>query len=265
MTVMTLPKSETREAAEEPSEGGSVGGADRRDRSADFRDGLRKGIPIALGYIPVAFTFGLMAVSGGISPLMAIVISLTNLTSAGQFAGTNLIIAGAPLLEIAVTTFVINIRYLLMSLSLSQKIITSTPLIKRAIISFGITDETFAVASLERDDLSFSYMLGLIFLPYFGWAIGTAAGALVCSVLPEVLQSSMGIALYAMFIALIVPSAKKSRAALIVTIIAVSISSLFTWVPILCQISAGWRVTIATVAACAIGAVVFPREESGDE
>ena len=161
----------------------------------DFRDGLRKGIPIALGYIPVAFTFGLMAASAGISPWMATLISLTNLTSAGQFAGTNLVIAGAPLLEIAVTTFVINIRYLLMSLSLSQKIITKTSLLKRAIASFGITDEVFAVASLEPGDLSFSYMLGLISYPYFGWAIGTALGASVCSVLPEALQNSMGIAL----------------------------------------------------------------------
>lgn len=262
---MTLPASKTCEIAKRPSGGESVERADHKDRSVDFRNGLRKGIPIALGYIPVSFTFGLMAASGGISPLMATIISLTNLTSAGQFAGTNLIIAGAPLLEIAVTTFVINIRYLLMSLSLSQKIITETPLIKRAILSFGITDETFAVASLEQDDLSFSYMLGLISCPYFGWAIGTALGALICSVLPEGLQGSMGIALYAMFVALIVPSAKKSEAAFAVTIIAVSISSLFAWAPYLSRMSAGWRITIAAVAACTLGALVFPREGAEDE
>ncbi len=245
--------------------GEPVKGADPRNASVDFRYGLRKGIPIALGYIPVAFTFGLMAASSGISPLMATVISLTNLTSAGQFAGTNLIIAGAPHLEIAVTTFVINIRHLLMSLSLSQKIITKTSLIKRAIMSFGITDEIFAVASLEPSDLSFSYMLGLISCPYWGWATGTALGALICSVLPEALQNSMGIALYAMFVALIVPSAKKSRAVLTITMIAVAISSLFTWVPYLRQVSPGWRITIAAVAACAVGALAFPREEVQDE
>lgn len=236
----------------------------RSASSMDFRYGLRKGIPIALGYIPVAFTFGLLAASGGISPWMATVISLTNLTSAGQFAGTNLIIAEAPLLEIGVTTFIINIRYLLMSLSLSQKLTAKTSLIKRAIMSFGITDETFAVASLEQHDISFSYMLGLVSCPYWGWALGTALGALVCSVLPEAIQNSMGIALYAMFIALIVPSAKRSRPVLTITAIAIVISCLFTWAAHLKEISPGWSITIATVAACAIGALVFPREEIQD-
>lgn len=228
---------------------------------AGFRSGLRKGIPIALGYIPVAFTFGLMAVSGGISPWIAVVISLTNLTSAGQFAGTNLIIAGAPLLEITVTTFVINIRYLLMSLSLSQKIIPQTSLVKRGIMSFGITDETFAVASLEEEDISFGYMIGLVSCPYWGWAIGTALGALISSVLPTAWQNSMGIALYAMFIALIIPSAKRSKAVFAIVMIAVTISSMFTWAPYFRQISTGWAIIIATVTACLIGALFFPRED----
>jgi|CZCB01.1.fsa_nt_gi 4-azaleucine resistance transporter AzlC len=236
-----------------------------RSASMDFRYGLRKGIPIALGYVPVAFTFGLLAASGGISPWMATVISLTNLTSAGQFAGTNLIIAGAPLLEIAVTTFVINIRYLLMSLSLSQKLTSGTSLIKRAIMAFGITDETFAVASLEQGDISFSYMLGLVSSPYWGWAAGTFVGALICSVLPPAVQSSMGIALYAMFIALIVPSAKRSKPVLATTVIAVVVSCLFTWAPHLRDISAGWGITIAAITASAVGALVFPREEVQDE
>lgn len=229
--------------------------------AADFCSGLRKGIPIALGYIPVAFTFGLLAVNGGISPWNAVLISLTNLTSAGQFAGTNLIIAGAPLLEIAVTTFMINIRYLLMSLSLSQKIIPGTAMLKRAIMAFGITDETFAVASLEQKDISFGYMLGLISCPYWGWAGGTALGALICSVLPSAVQNSMGIALYAMFIALLVPGAKQSRAALTVTLIAVIISSLLTWAPYLKQISPGWSTIITTVITCLCGALFFPRED----
>ena len=254
---MTLPARETPE--DKP-----VDETDQREASLGFRQGLRKGIPIALGYIPVAFTFGLMAASSGISTLIATVISLTNLTSAGQFAGTNLIIAGAPLLEIAATTFVINIRYLLMSLSLSQKIVTKTSLSKRAIVSFGITDEVFAVASLESGDLPFSYMLGLIFYPYFGWAIGTALGALICSALPETLHNAMGIALYGMFIALVVPSAKKSGAVLAVTIIAVALSSALTWTPCLNAVSPGWRITIATVIACIIGALVFPRKDALD-
>lgn len=227
----------------------------------DFSYGLKQGIPIALGYVPVSFTFGVMAVSGGIPVWIAILISLTNLTSAGQFAGTNLIISGEPLFEIALTTFVINIRYLLMSFSLSQRIAPGTSLLKRCIMSFGVTDEVFTVASLEKQDISFAYMLGLVFCPYWGWALGTSMGAVICSVLPAGIQNSMGIALYAMFIALIVPSSKKSKATMIVALVAITISSLFTWAPYLKRISSGWSIVIATVAACFIGAVLFPRED----
>ena len=227
----------------------------------DFRTGFGQGIPIALGYIPVSFTFGLLAVKGGLSPWIAVFISLTNLTSAGQFAGTNLIITGATLLEITATTLVVNIRYILMSLSLSQKVAERITLPERCLLSFGITDETFTVASMHKEKSTFSYMLGLITGPYWGWALGTLLGAMICSVLPETLQNSMGIALYAMFIALVVPNAKKSRAALAVVFIAVAISSAFTWVPYLHGISQGWGIILATIAACLVGAIFFPREE----
>ena len=227
----------------------------------DFKRGFQQGLPIALGYIPVSFTFGLMAVNGGIPVWIAILVSLTNLTSAGQFAGVGLIIADASLIEITVTTFVINIRYMLMSLSLSQKI-TEMPLAQKCIMAFGITDETFAVASLEKKAVSFAYMIGLVSGPYWGWALGTALGALTTSFLPEKLQSSMGIALYAMFIALIVPASKKSKAVLIVVITAVSASSVLKWLPYLNKISAGWSIIIATLIAATLGALLFPRKEN---
>ena len=227
---------------------------------SDFSRGIKQGIPIALGYIPVSFTFGLMAVNGGIPVWIAILISLTNLTSAGQFAGAGLIIAGASLFEITLTTFVINIRYMLMSLSLSQKI-TRMPLFEKCVMAFGITDETFAVASLEKREVSFAYMMGLITCPYWGWALGTVLGALTTSFLSEKLQSSMGIALYAMFIALFVPASKKSKAALAVVVMAVSLSSLVKWTPYLNKISSGWSIIIATIIASIVGAVLFPKEE----
>jgi len=176
-----------------------------------FYKGFKLGIPIALGYFPVSFTFGLMAVNGGIPVWLSIFISFSNLTSAGQFAGASLIIHNASLFEIALTTFVINIRYMLMSLSLSQKIVPGMPLIKKCVMAFGITDETFSVASLEKDDITFSYMLGLIIGPFWGWVLGTATGAIACNLLPSQLQSSMGIALYAMFIALVIPTTKKIK------------------------------------------------------
>lgn len=228
----------------------------------DFLDGIKQSVPIALGYFPVSFTFGLMAVNGGIPVWIVILISMTNLTSAGQFAGTNLIIAGAGYVEITVTTFVINIRYMLMSLSLSQKITQGISNVKRWIMSFGITDETFTVAAMQKKEITFAFMTGLEILPYLGWALGTAAGAIVCTFLPETLQNSMGVALYAMFIALVIPAAKKSKAALIVAACAIVISSLLKFIPIFSFISGGWRIIIATLIACTVGAKFFPMEDS---
>lgn len=227
----------------------------------DFKKGFKKGLPIAFGYFPVAFTFGLMAVNGGIPVWITILISLTNLTSAGQFAGAGLIIANASLFEITLTTFVINIRYMLMSLSLSQKISLHMPLIKKAIMAFGVTDETFTIASLEKEELTFPFMMGLITAPYWGWGLGTAFGAISTSILPDTLQNAMGIALYAMFIALIIPAAKQSNASLVVVLVAISVSSLFKWVPYLNRISVGWMIIIATLIASTVGAIFFPREE----
>lgn len=227
----------------------------------DFTDGLKQSIPIALGYFPVSFTFGLMAVRGGIPVWIVILISMTNLTSAGQFAGTNLIIAGAGFAEITITTFVINIRYMLMSLSLSQRLTQGITSLQRWIMSFGITDETFTVAAMQKRDISFFYMAGLELLPYIGWSLGTAAGAVVCTLLPETLQNSMGIALYAMFIALVIPAAKKSKAALMVAGSAILISTALKWIPLFSVISGGWRIIIATFIACALGAKIFPLED----
>ncbi len=227
----------------------------------DFYKGLKHGIPIALGYIPVSFTFGLMAVNGGIPALAAILISMTNLTSAGQFAGMNLIIEGASLIEIALTTFIVNLRYMLMSISLSQKLSNKIPDLKKYILAFGITDEIFAISAVQPGELTSSYMAGLITTPYIGWAFGTVMGALTSSLLPPALQSAMGIALYCMFIAIVVPAAKESKAALVVALTAITISSAFTWIPHINSLSTGWVIIIATIAASSIGAVIFPREE----
>jgi len=232
---------------------------------SDFSYGFKQGIPIGLGYIPVSFTFGLMAVNGGIPILAAILISMTNMTSAGQFAGVNLIIQGASMMELAVTTFVVNLRYMLMSLSVSQKLSPRISAAKRYIIAFGITDEIFAISSMEKGELTFSYMMGLTLSPYLGWALGTAMGAVTSSLLPPALQSSMGIALYGMFIALVVPAAKRSRAALIVAITAIAVSCIFTWVPYMNHISGGWVIIVATMIASSIGALIFPREDDENE
>ena len=225
--------------------------------------GLKLGMPIALGYLPVAFSFGTAAVTGGLSPLAAIMISVTNLTSAGQFAGLNLILQGAALIEIAVTVFVINIRYSLMSISLSQRIEEGMPLLQRALIAFGVTDEVFAVASMHQETLDFPMMMGLIAGPFAGWAIGTALGAYTVSFLPIELQQAMGIALYAMFLALFIPKSKKSKAVALAILMAVFFSAIFTWVPGVKEISSGFAIVIASVLAAALAAKLFPiREEA---
>lgn len=226
----------------------------------DFLEGLKKSLPIIMGYLPVSFTFGIMASSGGLAPLTASLISMTNFTSAGQFAGTNIIIANGAYLEIAVTTFVINIRYSLMSLSLSQKISDMT-LIKKLIIAFGITDETFTVSSFENKPLSFSYMFALSFFPYLSWIIGTFLGATASNLLSAEMQNAMGIALYGMFLALVIPEAKTNKKILAIVIVAITISSSFRYLEILQSISSGWAVIISTVLASTFGAIVFPKED----
>lgn len=230
-----------------------------------FIHGLRSGLPIGLGYFPVSFTFGFLTVAGGLPLWAGVLISLTNLTSAGQFAGMNLIIAGAGYGEITLTTLVVNLRYMLMSLSLSQKIDAKIPTWQRLLFSFGITDETFVVASMERRPVKAAYMFGLILLPIVGWNLGTLCGGGVSSVLPEALQSAMGIALYAMFIALIVPAARESRKVLLIIIIAVAITCLLRYVPLFDFISSGFRIIIATVGAAAAGAWLFPKEDEDEE
>ena len=231
----------------------------------NYKYGIQKGVPIFLGYLPVSFTFGFMAVSGGLPVWLAVVISVTNLTSAGQFAGTNLIFAQAGYLEIALTTFVINLRYSLMSLSLSQKIHPKIPVWKRLIFSFGITDETFVVASLEHGTLSAGYLLGLMTLPFAGWSLGTFLGGSVSTLLPLSLQNAMGIGLYAMFIALIVPASREKKEVFLVVLMAVLFACLLKYAPVLRQISSGFRVIIATISAAGIGAFLFPKIEEEEK
>ena len=231
----------------------------------NYKTGLIKGIPIGLGYLPVSFTFGLMAVESGLPVWLVIFTSLSNVTSAGQFAGVNLITAGAGYVEIALTTIIINMRYMLMSLALSQKLEQKIPLWKRLLFGFGITDEVFAVASVEVHKISAEYMFGLITAPIAGWTIGTALGACASGVLPAALQNAMGIALYTMFIAIMIPPAKKSKPILIVIMMSVFITCIMKYISWFDFISEGFQIILATVIAAGIGAALFPIEEEQDE
>lgn len=230
-----------------------------------FRTGLRDGLPIALGYFPVSFTFGMLAISQELPAFQAVLISATNLTSAGQFAGLTVIAAGASLLEMALTQLVINLRYALMSLSLSQKLDSRVTLLQRCIVAFGNTDEIFAVASSKPGTIGARYLYGLILGPVLGWTGGTLAGAVASGLLPAMVQSALGVAIYGMFIAIVVPPARQFRPVLAVVLIALALSCGFAWLPVLRQVSAGFAIIFCTVLAAGAGALLFPLEEKEEE
>ncbi|MBP5331364.1 MAG: AzlC family ABC transporter permease [Lachnospiraceae bacterium] len=224
----------------------------------EFANGVRDGIPIALGYFAVSFSLGITMVSAGITALQGTVMSLSNLTSAGEFAGVRIIAAAGTIVEMILTQLIINLRYSLMSLSLSQKLHYNVKISHKQIIAIGHSDEIFAVAMNHQKNLTLRYMVGLQSLPIVGWTGGTLLGIVACNLRPKSVSVAMNVMLYGMFIAIVVPVAKKSRPVLIVSSVAVFFSCLFRYVPVLKEVSDGISIIICTVAAAVFGAVLFP-------
>ncbi|MBQ8525928.1 MAG: AzlC family ABC transporter permease [Clostridia bacterium] len=224
----------------------------------NFAEGIRDGIPICLGYFSVAFAFGIFSVESGLSILQTLLISMTNVTSAGQLAGVPIIVAGGTLIELAVAQLVINLRYALMSVSLSQKLGYTVKLIDRFIISFVNTDEVFAVASGKKGTVGKKYLYGLILTPYIGWSMGTLLGAGAGNILPASVVSALGIAIYGMFVAIVMPEAKKSKATALCVLVAIMLSCCFRYIPALNTVPAGFTVIICAVAASALFAWLAP-------
>lgn len=231
----------------------------------EFMLGIRDGIPICLGYFSVSVAFGMTAVMAGMPLWAAVLISLTNLTSAGQFVGSNLMIAGGGMAELGLTTLIINMRYFLMSLSVSQKVEEKMTMRQRLAVSFGITDEIFAVSMQHKGELSAVYMAGLILTPVIGWTGGTLAGGAATSLMPEVLSSALGIALYGMFIAIIIPPAREERSVLFTVVLAIAASLAFTYLPGLKELTGGWSIIIITILVSGLAAWLFPREEKDEK
>ena len=227
----------------------------------EYRVGVNRGLPVGMGYFSVSFGFGAMAVSQGLKALDAVLISATNLTSAGQFAGLTLIVAAASLWEMVLTQLVINSRYALMSLALSQRMGEKIGFLPRLLVAFFNTDEIFALAMAREQPLTVPFLLGLGTLPFVGWTMGTLCGALAGSVLPVSIRRALGVMLYGMFVAIVVPPAKQNRSILIAALLALVFSSLFTWAPVLKTVSPGLSIVICTVAAAAICAALFPVKE----
>ena len=234
-------------------------------KKEEFLLGIRDGIPICLGYFSVSMAFGLTSVLSGLPIWAAVLISLTNLTSAGQFAGVNLLLVHGNMIELALTTLIINIRYFLMSLSVSQKVESKMTLKERFAVSFGITDEIFAVSMQRKENLTSSYMAGLIFMPVLGWTGGTLTGAVATSIMPEVLSSAMGIALYGMFLAIIIPPVREHKNVLFAVVLAILASLAFVYLPGLKECTGGWSIIIITLVVSAIAATLFPVKEEETE
>ncbi|MBR3196157.1 MAG: AzlC family ABC transporter permease [Clostridia bacterium] len=235
----------------------------KKEKQLNFRTGLIDGIPIALGYLSVSFGFGILCMRLGLNILQAVGISATNVTSAGQVAGVGIIAAAGTLIEMILTQFVINVRYSLMAISLSQKLDGTFTTPKRLLLSFGITDEIFAVAYSQKSLINTRYMAGLEVISIAGWILGTLLGASAGSILPESLINAMGLMLYGMFIAIVVPPAKKNRGILCASLIAIACSLVFYY--LLPQITSGFSIILCALTASVLCALLFPVKEEEEE
>jgi len=231
----------------------------------EFVSGVKAGMPVCVGYFSVSFGFGAMVVAQGLSVLQGAMISATNLTSAGQFAGLTVIAAGGTILEMILTQLVINSRYALMSLALGQKLGPGVGTGKRLLAAFFNTDELFAIYMAGYRNLNVSFIVGAGIIAAVGWVSGTAVGAVAGSILPMTLRTALGVMLYGMFIAVVIPQAKKEKTMLYCMLIALVFSCMFKWVPVLNATSAGITIVICTVAASAVCAMLFPIDEEAAE
>ncbi len=223
-----------------------------------FKAGIQGGLPIGLGYLSVSFAFGIYAKTLGLSILETVLISMLNLTSAGQLAAVPIIAAQGSLFELALSQIIINLRYALMGVSLSQKFGESVKLKHRFLISFGNTDEVFAVATANPDKVGKRYCYGLITAPWVGWTLGTLLGAVAGSILPAILISALGIAIYAMFIAIVLPVARESGKTALCVLLAAALSCAFAFIPGLKTVPTGFTVIIIAVSVGALCAWLFP-------
>ena len=231
------------------------------DNAAWFRRGIQNGVPIALGYLAVSFTLGIAASNAGLTAWQGAAASVTTVASAGKYAGGGGGRAGAGYIEMAIMMFVINARYLLMSCSLSQKLAPNLPLVHRLLIGWGITDEIFGVASVVPDKLNPWYNYGMMAISIQAWTIGTAVGIAVGNILPHHVVSALGVGLYGMFLAIIIPPGRKNKVIAGLVAISMAASLAMSVLPVVSHISSGMRTIILTVVIAGNAAVAFPIKE----
>ena len=226
-----------------------------------FCEGMRDGVPIALGYFAVSFSLGIAARNAGLTPIQGFFSSLFNNASAGEYAAFSLIAAGATYLEVAIITLIANARYLLMSCALAQKFAPGTPFFHRLIIGYDVTDELFGITIARPGYLNPFYTYGTASIAIPGWALGTCLGVILGTALPDRITRALSVALYGMFLAVIIPPARKDRIIAGLVVISMLASYLFTMIPALSGISSGMRVIILTVLISGAAAFLFPIKE----
>ncbi len=229
-----------------------------------FVQGLRDGLPVCLGYFAVSFAFGIQAAGIGLTVFESAAMSALNVTSAGQFAALSVIAAGASYIELAFTQVVINLRYFLMSCALSQRLSPKMPFAHRFGIAYGVTDEIFALSVTHPAPLPPAYSYGLIACAVPGWVAGTALGAAAGRLFPPLLTNALGVAIYGMFIAILVPPAKENRAVAVVVLVSMALSAVMTWAPALSGISSGFRIILITLLVSGAAAALKPISEEAD-
>ena len=226
-------------------------------KQSSFLQGIQSGISIAIGYLPVALTFGLLAKSTGLAFSETVLMSLIVYAGAAQYISLSLIAVGTGVIEIIFTTFIVNIRHFLLSASLNEKVEDDSGW-KKALYSFGLTDETFAVASTKEGTVNTGYLFGIMLISYASWVVNSGIGYLIGASLPTTVQESMGIALYAMFVGLLIPSLKKHRKVLYLAVVAAIINSLFYASQ---MISTGWSIVLSTLVSAVIVELFYSKYE----
>ncbi len=233
--------------------------------ASPLRRGMRDGLPIALGYFAVSFSLGIAAKNAGLNIFQGFLASLLNNASAGEAAGFMLIAANASYLEVAILTFITNCRYLLMSCSLSQRFAPHMPFFHRFLIGFDVTDEIFAISVAHPYPLPPRYTYGAMLMALPGWSVGTALGIAMGNILPQNIVSALSVALYGMFIAIIIPPARKNRILALLVTASFAASLAFSLLPYLRELSEGMRTIILTLSISAIAAILFPIDNDEEE
>ena len=234
-------------------------------RRTVFMEGVHDGVPIALGYFVVAFTLGILARTAGLSAWQGFVTSAVNIASAGEYAGFTVIAAQAPYLEIAMLTLVANARYFLMSAALTQRFSPDTPLLHRLAVSFGVTDEVFGITVARGGTVTPYYNYGALAISVPAWSAGTSAGILAGGILPAAAVSALSVALYGMFVWVILPPAKKSRPIAGMVLASFLLSLAATYAPLTSELSGGTRTIILTLLIAGVGAALFPVHEEQED